>query len=102
MRQGALLVALAAAAAVAGEPKPEFVQAVEFPYYLYPRQVWERELVWLKAIGVGAVSFSIPWGWHEAEPGAFDLTGRNRAATCRPGQICGGSTCAPGSARFRR
>ena len=32
----------------AGTPPPEFVQAVEFPYYLYPRTLWERELVWLK------------------------------------------------------
>ena len=29
-------------------PQREFVQAVEFPYYLYPRQLWERELVWLR------------------------------------------------------
>lgn len=36
------------------------VQAVEFSYYLYPRQNWERELVWLKNIGIRTVAFSIP------------------------------------------
>ena len=57
-------MALAATAA----PHGEYLQAVEFPYYLYPRALWERELVWLKAIGVRAVEFSIPSG--------SDFTGR--------------------------
>jgi len=52
------------------------VQAVEFPYYAYPRALWERELVWLKNIGVNTVAFSIPWNWHQIEPGDFDFTGR--------------------------
>jgi hypothetical protein len=51
------------------------VQAVEFPYYLYPRTLWERELVWLKSIGIHAVEFSIPWNWHQTQPGRYDLTG---------------------------
>jgi hypothetical protein len=55
---------------------PEYVQAVEFPYYLYPRAQWERELVWLKNIGVRTIEFSIPWNWHQLEPGDFDFTGR--------------------------
>ena len=68
---------LAAAGALAADPPPRtFVEAVEFPYYLYPRSLWERELVWLKTIGVRTVAFSIPWNWHEPEPGAFDFTGR--------------------------
>jgi hypothetical protein len=58
------------------EPPPEFVQAVEFPYYLYPRAQWERELVWMKTLGVRTVEFSIPWNWHQLAPGDFDLTGR--------------------------
>ena len=33
----------------------EYVLAVEFPYYLYPRTLWERELVWLKNTGVETV-----------------------------------------------
>ena len=60
----------------AAEPPPAFVQAVEFPYYAYPRPLWERELVWLKNIGVQTVEFSIPWGYHQAEDGEFDFSGR--------------------------
>ncbi len=72
-----LLLGLAAAATAAGPaPEPEFVQAVEFPYYLCPRTLWERELVWLKTIGIRTVEFSIPWNWHEVGPGEYDLAGR--------------------------
>ena len=78
MRPLALLVfgAALAAAAPAPEPAREMVQAVEFPYYAYPRQYWERELVWLKNIGIDTVEFSIPWNWHQPDPSAPDLTGR--------------------------
>jgi hypothetical protein len=50
----AVLALLAAACGFAGE----FVQAVEFPYYHHPRPLWERELVWLKNIGIRTVAFS--------------------------------------------
>src|ERR1035438_6640966 len=53
----------------------DYLQAVEFPYYLYPRTLWERELVWLKNIGVETDEFSIPAGFHSPQPGEFDLTG---------------------------
>ena len=78
MRLAALLLLFAAAlpAPVAIAPPAEYVQAVEFPYYLYPRTLWERELVWLKTIGVSTVEFSIPWNWHQLQPGEFDFTGR--------------------------
>jgi hypothetical protein len=78
MRLAALLLLFPAAppAPPASAPEVEYVQAVEFPYYLYPRALWERELVWLKTIGVRAVEFSIPWNWHELQPGEFDFTGR--------------------------
>ena len=73
----ALLLFSAAAGAPAGNPRPaEYLQAVEFPYYLYPRALWERELVWLKNIGIRSVEFSIPWNWHQLAPGDFDFTGR--------------------------
>ena len=72
----ALLAALAPASPPpASEPQRAFVHAVEFPYYLYPRHLWERELVWMKTIGIRTVEFSIPWSWHETEPGEFDFTG---------------------------
>jgi hypothetical protein len=80
MRLAALLLAAAALSAAPGPapPKPaaEFVQAVEFPYYLFPRTLWERELVWLKTIGVRTVEFPIPWNWHQAAGGDLDFSGR--------------------------
>ncbi len=69
---GLLLLAIAAWPACAAD----YLQAVDFPYYLYPRTLWERELVWLKNIGVQTVEFSIPAGYHQLQPGEFDLTGR--------------------------
>src|SRR4051794_31173598 len=75
MRALALLLALVSMLPAAPTANPEFVQAVEFPYYLYPRQLWERELVWLKNIGVQTVVFSIPSSYHQPEAGEFDLTG---------------------------
>jgi hypothetical protein len=74
MRRLLLLLALAAACRAA-EPAREYVQAVEFPYYSFPRTLWERELVWLKTLGIRTVAFSIPWNWHQPRPGAYDLTG---------------------------
>ena len=40
--------------------QPTTCRRSSFPYYLYPRTLWERELVWLKNIGVRTVEFSIP------------------------------------------
>lgn len=70
------LALLLAASAAAAEPARGPVQAAEFPYYAYPRHLWERELVWLKTVGVRTVAFSIPWNWHQPEPGEPDFTGR--------------------------
>lgn len=61
MRTGFLLLLAALSA-----PAAEFVQAVEFPYQQFPRHLWERELVWLKNVGIGTVAFSIP---ADAPPG---------------------------------
>jgi hypothetical protein len=77
MRFMLLLLTLACAwISEAAGPRPAVVEAVEFPYYLYPQQFWARELVWLKAIGIRTVEFSIPWNWHELQPGEYDFTGR--------------------------
>jgi hypothetical protein len=35
---------------------PAWVESVEFPWNAYPRHLWERELVWLKNIGITHVS----------------------------------------------
>jgi Glycosyl hydrolases family 35 len=86
MRAAAVLVCLLATAQRCLCPAPldrapadaarEFIEAVEFPYYLYPRAQWERELVWLKTLGIRTVEFPIPWNWHQLAPGDFDFTGR--------------------------
>jgi len=70
-----LLLAASPGLAPAATLPPEYLQAVEFPYYLYPRAQWERELVWMKTIGVRTVEFSVPWNWHQLGPGDFDFTG---------------------------
>jgi Glycosyl hydrolases family 35 len=74
LKQLAALVLMAVAAHTAWAA--DYLQAVEFPYYLYPRTLWERELVWLKNIGVQTVEFSIPANFHQPQAGEFDLTGR--------------------------
>jgi hypothetical protein len=74
--RAAVLLLLLAGLAPAPEPRHEFVQAVEFPYYAYPPQFWERELVWLKNLGIDMVAFSIPWNWHQVDTETLDLTGR--------------------------
>jgi len=71
----ALMLTFAGAASPVMPPR-DYVQAVEFPYYLYPHNLWERELVWLKTVGVRTVEFSIPWNWHQLAPGDYDFTGR--------------------------
>jgi hypothetical protein len=47
----AILLFMACAAA-----SPAWVESVEFPWNAYPQQLWERELVWLKNIGIRHVS----------------------------------------------
>jgi hypothetical protein len=73
LKRLAALLLLAMAVHTAGAA--DYLQAVEFPYYLYPRTLWERELVWLKNIGVQTVEFSVPANYHSPQPGETDLTG---------------------------
>src|SRR5881397_4241165 len=70
MRRLAILALLAAGCGYAAE----FVQAIEFPYYHHPRGLWERELVWLKNIGIRTVAFSGSPNAPPADPRA-DLAG---------------------------
>jgi hypothetical protein len=69
LRRLAVLAVLAANGFAA-----EFVQAVEFPYYHHPRPLWERELVWLKNIGIRTVAFSGGQNPPRTDPRA-DLAG---------------------------
>ncbi len=66
MRRLLTLTLLAAASACGAE----FVQAVEFPYYHHPRGLWERELVWLKNIGIRTVAFSAGQNSPKTDPRA--------------------------------
>jgi hypothetical protein len=77
-RPAILLVALFAAPAMpTAEVAPvPFVQAVEFPFYLCPPNLWERELVRLKNLGIETVEFSAPSKWAQVAPGDLDFTGR--------------------------
>ncbi len=52
LRAASLLLTLAASAALS----PAWVESVEFPWNAYPKPLWERELVWLKNIGITHVS----------------------------------------------
>src|SRR5437868_4323447 len=52
----------------------EFVQAVDFPYNHHPRMLWERELVWLKNIGIRTVAFPADPKAPPSDPRA-DLAG---------------------------
>jgi hypothetical protein len=40
-------------------------QCIEFPYYAFPRPLWERELVWMKNVGIRSVEFTVPAVWKE-------------------------------------
>ncbi|HEY3835249.1 MAG TPA: hypothetical protein VGL72_01695, partial [Bryobacteraceae bacterium] len=57
-----LLLALPLSAA-----RAPFVQAVEFPYRGLPPQLWERELVWMKNIGLDKITVPVVRGWTESE-----------------------------------
>ncbi len=48
--------------------EPEFLQAVEFPFGSFPRSLWERELVWMKNVGVRTIAFSVPANRPPSDP----------------------------------
>jgi beta-galactosidase len=41
-----------------------------------PPERWRESLTQMKAAGCTAVTFVVPWNWHEVSPGDFDFTGR--------------------------
>lgn len=51
------------------------VIAADFDYFRLPREKWELLLVRLRQMGVNTLCLNLPWGFHESEPGAVDLTG---------------------------
>ena len=56
------LAACAAAAQNAPTVRAIF-QCVEFRYTAFPRQLWERELVWMKNVGITGVAITVPRDW---------------------------------------
>ena len=89
----------AAAAAGAGRPagpapRPSTCRRWSSPTTSIPRTLWERELVWLKTIGVRTVEFSIPWNWHQLAAGRFRFHRPHQPAP-RPGRPSSG--CCAGS-----
>ena len=64
-------LALLAAAALA---QAAWVESVEFPWTAFPRSLWERELVWLKNIGIAHVSLPpAPPGYKNADAQLSDV-----------------------------
>jgi len=61
------LVAIPVAACALGS-EAGVIQAVEFPFGRFPRALWERELVWLKNIGIRQIAFSIPPSSRTSDP----------------------------------
>ncbi len=49
-------VVLIAASFAPAAPPAAWIESVEFPWTSFPRPLWERELVWLKNIGIAHVS----------------------------------------------
>ena len=66
IRLSHLLLPLLLASGLAAANGP-FVQAVEFPYRGFPPQLWERELVWMKNIGIDKITVPVARGWAEPE-----------------------------------
>ncbi len=83
----------------ANTPPPEYVQAVEFPYYLYPRALWERELVVAQDHRHPHRGVLHPLELAPAAQGGFDFTGRTSPRRDLLGLIkicCAASDCTPG------
>jgi beta-galactosidase len=56
--------------------KDIFLLSGEVHYFRVPRRLWGTHLRQLKASHCHAVTTYIPWGWHEAQEGKFDFTGK--------------------------
>jgi len=50
---------------------PAWVESVEFPWNEYPKPLWERELVWMKNIGIRHVS--LPPAQNASEQNTSEL-----------------------------
>ncbi|QAV32633.1 beta-galactosidase [Fervidobacterium changbaicum] len=55
--------------------KNRFLFSAELHYFRLEPEVWEDRLVKIKNAGFDAVSFYVPWFWHEPYEGFFDFSG---------------------------
>lgn len=63
-----LLLAFLTGVQIPAKQNVAVFQCVEFPYTQFPRPLWDRELVWMKNIGVESVALSVPSDWAPADP----------------------------------
>jgi len=52
-----------------------FLNSGEIHYFRIRRELWDKHLKAACEAGLSAVSTYVPWAWHEAEEGTFDLDG---------------------------
>lgn len=52
-----------------------FLYSGEIHYFRIRRELWDKHLDAAVEAGLSTVSTYIPWAWHEAEEGVFDLDG---------------------------
>jgi hypothetical protein len=57
------------------EAAPGPILAAEFHYFRLPREKWELLLIRLRQMGINTLTLTLPWGFHEFEPGTIDLNG---------------------------
>lgn len=57
--------------------KPMYLRSGELVYFRLPLEAWRDRLMKLKDCGGNAVSFYIPWNWHEPTEGEYDFRGRS-------------------------
>jgi beta-galactosidase len=55
--------------------KNKFLFSAEIHYFRLNPEVWADRLVKIRDAGFDAVSFYVPWFWHEPTGGFFDFTG---------------------------
>lgn len=55
------------------------IYSANFHYFRLAREKWELMLTRLAQMGVGMITVTVPWGFHEFNQGTIDLTGTGNA-----------------------
>jgi beta-galactosidase len=65
--------------------------SAEVPYFDLPPDDWELLLVRMRQLGASTIVACVPWSWHEAQPGVFDMEGRSHSQRDLVGfvRLCG-------------